>query len=89
MAISAKNQLKQRYRETRLSAISIKPKTCSSTEIYGGHGDKAHLLTPSRSPFTSCIQPDDVYVCIAETCSYFDVYDESYVYNVNLIIFHI
>jgi len=84
-----KIQLKQRYGENRISSISIKPKTCISTELYRDHVDKAHLLTLSRSSFRSCIQHDDGYVYIAETCSYFDVYDESCVQNVFLIIFYI
>jgi hypothetical protein len=82
-----KTQIKQSYRENRISSVSIKLNTCSNTELYRGHGDKAHLLTPSRSPFRSYIQPDDGYACIAETCSCFDTYDESRVYNINLIIF--
>jgi len=72
-----KTQIKQRYREKRVSSISIKPNTCSNTELYRGHGDNAHLLTPSRSLFRSYIQHHDGYACIAETCSCFDMYDES------------
>ena len=64
-----RTQIRQRYIEKREYSIMIKTNTSSSTELYRGQGDKAILL--SKSPFRSWIQPDDGYICIAETCSCF------------------